>query len=159
MIKQFIIKTIDVLYIPLLRKYIPLQTFRYAICGGANMLLDMILYVLLFNFVLCKNDITIFDITISAKIAAFLMVFPVTFFVGLWLGRNITFQNSYLTHKTQSVRYLSVVVFNILFKYWGLTFFVDVLYIYPSVSNAVLTVLSIFFSYLLQKNYTFKIKK
>ena len=35
-------RIIDIFYLPPLRRLVPLQTFRYAVCGGANMGLSLI---------------------------------------------------------------------------------------------------------------------
>ena len=36
-------RIIDIFYLPPLRRLVPLQTFRYAVCGGANMGFDLLL--------------------------------------------------------------------------------------------------------------------
>ena len=48
---QIITKIIDFFYIPF-RKFMPEQLFRYAACGGGNLVLDWILYFLIYNFVI-----------------------------------------------------------------------------------------------------------
>jgi len=73
-------RLIDLLYVKPLRRIVPPQTFRYAACGGLNMALDLSLYFLLYNFVLDKRVVHIDGIVaISPYIAAFLIVFPITF--------------------------------------------------------------------------------
>ena len=156
MVKKKIIAIIDAFYFPFFRRFIPLQTFRYAICGGANIGFDIVLYFLLYNFVLQKQNLDLSFVVISPEIAAFLITFPVTFFTGLWLSKNISFQNSVLAHRTQAFRYFLVVLMNIAIKYWGLKLCVEVLRIFPSVSNAIMTVITIIFSYLMQNHFTFK---
>ena len=49
-ISQIITKIIDFFYRPF-SKYIPQQLFRYAACGGGNMVLDWVLYFVVYNFV------------------------------------------------------------------------------------------------------------
>ena len=46
-----ITKIIDFFYVPF-RKIMPEQVFRYAACGGGNMVLDWVLYFLIYNFVI-----------------------------------------------------------------------------------------------------------
>ena len=78
-------RLIDLLYVKPLRRIVPPQTFRYAACGGLNMALDLSLYFLLYNFVLDKRVVHIDGIVaISPYIAAFLIVFPITFLTGFW---------------------------------------------------------------------------
>ena len=88
-------RLIDLLYVKPLRRIVPPQTFRYAACGGLNMALDLSLYFLLYNFVLDKRVVHIDGIVaISPYIAAFLIVFPITFLTGFWMNRHIAFHSS-----------------------------------------------------------------
>ena len=48
---QIITKIIDFFYTPF-RNLMSEQLFRYAACGGGNMVLDWILYFLIYNFVI-----------------------------------------------------------------------------------------------------------
>lgn len=153
--RKIIIKTIDILYFPFIRKIIPLQTFRYAVTGGSNMVLDMIIYFIFYNFILVKKDLDLGLIVISPQIAAYLLTFPIIFCTGLWLAKNITFQNSVLSNNTQSVRYFMVTMANILIKYFGIKGLVAA-GIFPSISNAMMTVVTVIFSYIMQNKFTFK---
>lgn len=156
MIKRAIISIINILYLPIISRYVPLQTFRYGMCGGANMVLDAVLYFLVYNFVFSQQIFDIGFVAISGEIASFLVVFPITFISGLWLAKNISFQNSPLGGGTQSFRYFLVVLLNISIKYFGLKLFVGVWAIFPSVANGLLTVITVVVSYVLQKYFTFK---
>ena len=150
-----ITKILDLLYIKQLHRYVAKQTFYYAICGGSNMVMDMIIYALMYNFVLDKQDISVFGLFISSEIAAFLITFPIIYFTGLWLARNITFTNSVNSNRSQAFRYLTVTISNILIKYFGIKLLVY-LAIWPSFANAAMTVVTVIFSYLMQKHFTFK---
>ncbi|MBE9488182.1 MAG: GtrA family protein [Bacteroidetes bacterium] len=154
-LQKNIIKLIDKIYFPIFRRYIPLQTFRYGLCGGANMVLDMLIYFFIFHYALWKQDLDLGFVTISPQIAAFLLTFPITFITGLWLAKNISFQNSPLRDTTQTIRYLMVTIGNIGIKYLGIKTLVYLL-IYPSIANAIMTVVTVIFSYIMQKYFTFK---
>lgn len=154
--KKVIVNILNLMYITPLHRFVPKQTFYYAICGGFNMILDMITYALIYNFVLEKHNINIFDFVISSEIASFLLTFPIIFSSGLWLARNITFTNSVNSDRSQGLRYLTVAISNILIKYFGLKLLVYLL-VWPSFANAVMTVITVIFSYLMQKYYTFKV--
>lgn len=151
-----IIGVIDRFYPSFMERFMSRQMFRYGVCGGSNMLLDMVLYFLFYQLLYRKQCLHIGAVTISAEIAAFLTVFPITFFTGLWLAKNVSFRNSTLKNVTQGGRYFMVVVLNIGVKYFGLKLLVEVLGWFPSVSNAVLTILTVLISYLLQKNFSFR---
>ncbi len=151
-----IIGAIDRFYPSFMERFMSRQMFRYGVCGGSNMLLDMVLYFLFYQLLYRKECLHIGAVTISAEIAAFLTVFPITFFTGLWLAKNVSFRNSTLKNVTQGGRYFMVVLLNIGVKYFGLKLLVEVLGWFPSVSNAVLTILTVLISYLLQKNFSFR---
>lgn len=153
--KKLIIKIVDWFYFPFLHPFIPAKTFRYALTGGGNMVFDWILYFLFFHFALNESDLNLGFVVISPEVAAFLMTFPFVFFIGLWLAKNITFQNSILSDKTQRFRYLMVTVANILIKYGGIKGLVSIGF-FPSIANVSMTVVTVIFSYVMQHNFTFK---
>lgn len=149
---------IDCLYRGPLRM-IPQQTFRYAAVGGGTALLNMFLFWFSFHFVLGKQDTDLGIVVISAPIMAFLIAFVITFFLGFYLQRNIAFSGSVLRGRVQLMRYGQVVVINLLINYFGLKLLVEVLEFYPSISFALIQGITIAFSYISQRCYTFKKSK
>ena len=111
-----IIEIIDYFHAPF-RKLIPVETFRYAATGGANTLLDIFLYFFCYNFVLDKQIIDFHIFSISPHIAAFLFVFPITFFTGFLLAKYITFTNSEIRGRIQLIRYMISVSGSIFLNY------------------------------------------
>lgn len=146
---------IDFVYIPF-RKIVPYQLFRYGVSGGANMVLDWILYFIFYHFVFCENIFHLGPIAISAHIASFLVTFPITFLTGFWLSRYISFKESELRGRIQLIRYLMVVLSCILINYLCLKLFVEVCHFYPTPSKMLTTVITTLFSFLSQKYFTFK---
>ena len=55
---QLITTIIDFFYRPF-RNLMSAQLFRYAACGGGNMVLDWVLYFLIYNFVIGHEIVTI----------------------------------------------------------------------------------------------------
>lgn len=155
MTQRLIIKIVDWFYFPFIRRFIPLQTFRYAATGGANMAFDWVLYFLFFHFALHESNLDLGFIVISPEVAAYFFTFPIIFLTGLWLAKNVTFQNSVLSDKTQRFRYLMVTVVNFLIKYYGIKGLVSI-EVFPSISNAAMTVVTVIFSYIMQNKFTFK---
>lgn len=148
---------IDFFYFRSVQKIMPRQTFRYAVCGAANLGLNWVLYFLLYHFALGKEIVYIGNaIAISPHIAAFLIVFPITFFTGFWLQKNITFQFSPLRSHTQLFRYLISVLGSILLNYLFLKLFVEICRIYPTPSYILTSFIVIGYSYLMQKYFTFR---
>ena len=155
MLKGWIIEFIDFFYAPF-RRLMPIQTFRYAACGAGNTLLDIFLYFIAYNFVLQKQVVYSPAGAISPHIAAFLMSFAVSFPTGYLLNRFIVFPGSILRGRIQLFRYFLLVVLCVFLNYIFIKIFVEHFHIYPTVSKILTTVIVVTFSYMTQKNFTFK---
>ncbi len=155
MLKGWIISVIDFFYSPF-RKLMPLQTFRYAVCGGGNTLLDIFLYFISYNFIVGKQVVYTPAGAISPHIAAFLLAFAVSFPTGYLLNRYIVFPGSILRGRVQLFRYFLLVLLCIFLNYVFIKLFVEHFHIYPTVSKMLTTIVVVSFSYLTQKNFTFK---
>lgn len=134
----------------------PLQTFRYAACGGFNTMLDIFMFFISYNFIFHKKVVHFGSIAISPHIASFLTAFWVTFPVGFYLSRYVVFTESNMRGRVQLFRYFILVLGCIALNYMFLKIFVEQLHIYPTVSKILTTVIVVTFSYLTQKHYTFK---
>ena len=160
---QIITKIVDFFYRPF-SKYIPKQLFRYAACGGGNMVLDWVLYFLIYNFVIGHELVYISlpfasnlsPICLTPHILTFLIVFPITLFTGFWLNRNITFTQSSLRGYKQLWRYILIVALNLLVNYLGLKICVDILGFYPTPSKMLITLVTVAISFFGQKYFSFK---
>ena len=155
MAKKWIISFIDFFYPPFC-KVMPLQTFRYAACGGTNTLLDIFIFFISFNFILHKQDLDLGFIVIKPHVASFLISFCITFPIGFLLNRNIVFTQSTLHGRVQLFRYFLLVVICLLLNYIFIKLFVEQFHIYPTIAKVLTTIVVVSFSYLTQKNYTFK---
>jgi putative flippase GtrA len=155
-LKDSIRDSIDYFHPPF-RKLMPLQTFRYAACGGANTLLDIVLYYLSYNFLLKKQILYTPVGAISPYIAAFLIAFCVSFPTGFYLNRHVVFPGSTLRGRVQLWRYFLLVLVCIVLNYVFIKLFVEQFHIYPTIAKILTTVIVISFSYLTQKYFTFKI--
>ena len=149
---------IDFFYPPF-RKYFSPELFRYAACGGGNMLFDTVLYYLIYNYVIQHRIIHFGCIALSPHIATLAVVFPITTLSGFLLQKYVTFTASYLRGTTQLFRYFLVVLLNLAVNYFGLKLLVDVLGIYPTPSKIIITCITILLSYIFSKIFTFRIKK
>jgi putative flippase GtrA len=149
---------IDWLYNPV-QKYIRKDTFRYAVCGGGNTVLDIFLYFITYNFILRKTVLELKIVAISPHIASFLLVFPITFSTGFLLAKYITFTESNLRSRIQVFRYGVTVFICIILNYVLLKFFVEVCGFYPTPSKLITTVIVVIYSYFSQRHYTFQTGK
>jgi putative flippase GtrA len=156
-IRRFILRLIDIFY-PLFKKWFSLQTFRYAACGGANTLLDILFFSFGYNFIFKKHMLALGFITISPHIAALFFDLSITLPTGFYLNRYVVFQHAGLKGHIQLFRYLFVVMFCVIFNYIFLKLFVDHLGRYPTPAKIVTTVIVVILSYTSQTFYFFKPK-
>lgn len=145
---------IDFTYPPF-RKIISPQLYRYGICGGANVIFDWVLYFLVYNFIIRYRDVNLGIVTLSPHIATLILIFPVVTFSGFLLQKYVTFTASDLRGSTQLIRYLMIVLANLLINYAGLKIFVDGLHFYPTPSKMIITLITVICSYIGQKKFTF----
>ncbi len=147
---------IDFCYPPF-RKYMTLQFFKYGSVGTANLLFDWFLYFLIYNFVLQHKMLNLGIVTLSSHIATMTIKIPIVMISGFVLQKYVTFSYSKLSGKVQLFRYSTVFFINLVINYLGLKILVDGLDFWPTPSNMIISVVTIFISYLSQKHYTFKI--
>ncbi len=157
-IRDLINSIIDFFYPPF-KRFLSIETFRYAATGGANLVLDIVLYFLFFHYVILEQNLDLGFVVISPHIAAFLLVFPITFTTGFLLAKYITFTQSALRGKKQLLRYGMTVIGSILLNYLLLKLFVEKMDIYPTPSKMITTALVVAYSYIAQKYFTFKTGK
>lgn len=154
-IRLLIISVIDFFYQPF-RKFISLETFRYAATGGFNTVLDIFLYFICYNFILDKHVIDFGIVAISPHIAAFLIVFPITFSTGFLFAKFITFTTSVIKGKIQLFRYMLSVSGSIFLNYVFLKIFVEFVGLWPTLAKVITTCIVVVYSYFTQKFFTFK---
>ncbi len=157
-IGRWIIIIIDFFYTPF-SKYVTRQFFRYGATGVANLIFDWVLYFFIFNFVLKKEMLHLGVVTFSSHIATLAIKFPITLTSGFLLQKYVTFTDSTNRGHEQLFRYYLVAFINLGLVYLGLKLFVDILHFYPSIANAIVSVLVTIFSYFSQKKFTFKTQK
>ena len=158
---KIITKVIDFFYPPF-RRFLPEELFRYAACGGGNLVLDWILYFLIYNFVI-GHDLVYFQLStfnfqlcLTPHIATLCIVFPITLLTGFWLNKYVTFTRSSLRGGRQLVRYILIVALNLLINYLGLKLCVEQLGWYPTPSKVVITLITVLVSFFGQKYYSFR---
>ncbi|MEP6595235.1 MAG: GtrA family protein [Ginsengibacter sp.] len=134
----------------------PLQTFRYAMCGGSNMKLDIILYYISYNFILHKQILNLGFYAFKPHIAALFMAFCVTCPVGFLLSKYVVFKDSFLRGRIQLFRYMLVVAINLLLNYSFLKVLVEYMQFYPTIARIFATCLIVTFSYVSQKHFSFR---
>ncbi len=156
--KKLILTVIDFFY-PIVRRLMPLQTFRYAACGGSNTVFDIILFHLLEENFKQHGIIRYGSFAISPHIAALIAAFCLSFPTGFYLSRYVVFTESNVRGRVQLIRYFSLVLACIALNYMFLKFFIEQLHFEATFSKIITSIFVVTFSYLSQKHFTFKIKK
>ena len=154
-IGKVIIGIVDWFYFPFLQ-FIPKELFRYGATGGVNTLLDILLYFVFYRYILDMQVVELGFVAISPHIAAFLLVFPITFSTGFLLAKYVTFTSSELKGRIQLFRYLLTVAGSIVLNYVFLKLFVEYFGWYATFSKIVTTLIVIVYSYLAQRYFTFR---
>ncbi len=156
--KKRLLNFIDFFY-PLFKRFMPLQTFRYAACGSANALLGLLVYFIGYKYIFAER---VFDFTLSAfkphNAALFLSSF-ISFLVGFALNKFLVFDESYLKGRIQLFRYFLSFSFNLIVNYFMLKLLVEI-WGWDAIVSQVLTALVVIaISYFTQRHFTFKMKQ
>lgn len=154
-LSSLLINIIDFTYTPF-SKFLSKELYRYGVCGVMNMMLDWVLYFIVYNFILQHQMLNLGFVTLSSHIASLVIVFPITLLTGFWLNKYVTFTQSSLRGINQLMRYMIIVALNLALNYLGLKLFVDICGIYPTPSKMLVTVVCVTVSYLGQKYFTFR---
>ena len=151
---QFLLNSIY----PPFKKILPIDSFRYLFCGGANTIFDISLYFVLYNFVIQKKVLSLFCVSISPHILAFIIVFPITFFTSFLLSKYITFTGSDLKGRSQLFRFGLTILASMLLQYVLLKLFVDQCHLFPTPSKILVSAIIAVSSYFSHMHFSFEKK-
>ncbi len=151
-------RLVDTFYLPPVDRIISRDIFRYGACGVMNMGLDLVLYFVIYHFIVAERFIDLGFVVVSPHIASLCIVFPITFFNGFWLNRNVAFRRSPLPQGRQLLRYALSVAGAILLNYVSMKLLVESAGLWATPAKAVTTVVSAVYSYLAARYYTFREK-
>lgn len=155
MIARLMISLIDKLYIKPLEPIVSRDIFGYGLCGAINMALDTLWYFIIYHFVIAERFIDLGVVVISPHIATLFIVFPITFFTGFWLNRHVAFRVTEYKTRGQLFRYAISVVGSIVINYICMKLFVETFDFWPTPSKMLTTVISVVYSYLVARYFTF----
>ena len=155
-IAKRITRIINAVYVKPINRIFSREFFRYGVCGATNMVLDAIWYFLIYNFIVAKQFLNLGFVVVSPHILSLIIVFPITFFTGFWLNRNVAFSAPKTKTRKQLRRYALSVVGAIIINYVCMKFFVEHLHIWPTPSKLLTTIVSVIYSFLAAKYYTFR---
>ena len=118
-------------------------------------MLDAVWYYIIYHYIVCEHNIDLGLVVISPHIAALCVVFPITFFTGFWLNRNVAFNATHISSLPQLVKYALTVVGSIFLNYACMKFFVDVCGIWATPSKMLTTAVCAIYSFLAGRYFTF----
>ena len=156
--KNNLISFVDFFY-PLFRKVMPLQTFRYAACGGTNAVLGFLVFVSCHKFLFKGLQFDLGFYAFKSYNAALFLSSVFTFVVGFAFNKYIVFTSSNLKGRIQLFRYFLSFLLNLCINYFLLKILVEHLKLDAILSQVITMVIVIGISYLSQHYFTFKIKK
>lgn len=150
-----LIRVIDMFYVRPMTRMVSRRMFRYAVCGGANMVLDLMWYYVIYHFVVAERYIDLGVVVVSPHVAALAVVFPITFLTGFWLNRNVAFCVTDARASRQMLRYTISVAGSLLLNYVCIKLFVEVCGVWPTPAKALTTAVCVAYSYLAGRYFTF----
>lgn len=157
-VSKNIIWFIDLFYPPF-KKWMPEQTFRYAVCGGSNTVLGLLIYFISYQYILKKENLDLGFFAFKPHIAALFISFCINFVVGFILMKFVVFVDSNLRGHIQLFRYLLAFTVNLVLNYLLLKLFVEILHMQVLLSQFITTCIVVTVSYLSQKHFSFKVRR
>ncbi len=155
--KSRIASFLDFFYPPF-RRIMPLQTFRYAACGGSNTMLGFMLYYIGFEHIFNRENFHFGISALKPHNAALFFSSSIIFFSGFLLNKYVVFIGSNLKGRIQLFRYFLSFAFNLILNYFMLKMLVEIWNVDPIISQVITIVIIIAISYITQKYFTFKIQ-
>jgi putative flippase GtrA len=153
--RDFILPVIDFFYTPF-RKIMTVQTFRYAVSGGGNTFLGLVVYYISYKFIFGEKIFDLGFYAFKGHIAALIVSFLFTFPVGFFMSKYVVFSDSNMKGRIQLFRYLMICLFNFALNYILLKIFVEKFHIYPTIAQLITIAIVVVFSYMAQRNYSFR---
>lgn len=158
LIRDYLLKFIDFFYPPF-KRIMGIQTFRYAVCGGSNALLNLVVFSLSYNYLFLHREIIFLGFTITRYIAAYMVALSISFPVGFCLNKFVVFQQSNLLGRTQLLRYGALAILNIFLDYSLLHLLIGYWKLWATPSQAFIIVLLSLISYFYQTYFSFRTSK
>ena len=158
--RSLIFSFLDIFY-PMFRKFMPLQTYHYAACGGSNTLFNIFLYHMFYNYLFHKQVVHVGFLAFTPHIASFILAFFITFPIGFYLSMFIVFQGSFLRRRIQLIRYFMVAMACVVLNYVLLKLFIEGFgwYKHPTLSLTLTAAIVVAFSYISQRYFSFQKQK
>lgn len=155
-IARSFISVIDALYVPPFSRLVSREIFGYGLCGALNMALDTLWYFVIYHYIIAERFIDLGFVLVSPHIASLVVVFPITFFTGFWLNKNVAFRVTDYSKHNRLIRYAFSVLGSIVLNYVSMKLLVEYFMLWPTPSKMLTTLITACYSFLAAKFYTFK---
>lgn len=159
--KKVIQWVLDLIF-PIFKRFLPYQVYAYLAVGAINTILNIVLFAVLFQLVLPQSGVVIAGFSVASYTISLLVAFMVTVPTGFWLAKYFAFkqenQNSQKSGR-ELFRYFLVVLQGLGTDYLIMRGLIVFMALYPTIAKIISTVLVLTLNYLLQKHFTFKVKK
>lgn len=153
---------IDLFYRRPISDLLSREVFRYGVCGVGNYIVgDAVLYFFVYNFIVAKRSWSLFSgaVIVAPHTLSLIVIFPITFLIGFWLNRYVTFRRSEVVVASaaqQIVRYAFTVVGSFVLSYVVLKLLVEVVGFWPTPAKVTSSLATAIYSYLVARLYTFR---
>jgi putative flippase GtrA len=156
MIKQFIFNVLKLFY-PIFKKVLSFEVYAYLAVGAANTLLNIGLFMLLYNtFTNVDSNIAKWSVECATIIS-----FLISVFTGFWLSKNFAFTKASNEKKDvnkQFGKYFLVSAQGQFADYLITKGLIIFLLMHPNLAYFLSTVIMLILNFFLQKYFTFKTK-
>ncbi len=149
---------IDFFYPPF-RRMMTLQTFRYAACGGGNVVLGFLIFTGVYHFVVNRTVVDFGFIAFESYSVALFCSSVAVFFLGFLLNKFVVFTESNLKGRIQLFRYFLSFISNLCINYVLLKALIIYLHLHPVMAQVIVTAIVVTLSYFTQQYFTFKVKE
>jgi putative flippase GtrA len=156
-VRHIVLSIIDFFHRPFAR-WIDHQTFRYLSCGASGAALNIAVYFVSYHYWFHEQDVQTPFTVIRGAVAASIVAFCISTPYGFTMSRYIVFPESTLKGRVQLFRYLMTVAACAVLTYFFVPFFHYTCGIYATPSNVLTNIVVAFFSYAVQRFFTFKVK-
>ncbi len=145
-------------FYPIFKRFMPIETYRYATCGGINTLSGLLVWYVCYHYVFSRMVVNLVFYSFESYTLALFVSSSYSFSLGFLLNKYVVFTSSNLKGRIQLFRYFLSFAFNLLLNYFLLKCLVEKFQWDPFVSQLLTTFVVIAVSYFSQKYFTFKIK-
>ena len=154
----FVSKIISILPLPL-QKLVKSKAFGYLIAAGTATIIDVLVYYLVLNKLLHKNDLVVGSIVLGAPGVSLATSYSCGLITNFTITKLFVFTDSDLRTRHQFFRFVIVAIAVLFANYGFMKFLIDALGLYPTLSRAISALSIGVLSFMIHKAFSFQIKE